>query len=245
MASSPKSPQDERPALRWIHLGRQRYRPVLERQLEQWEAVRDERATDTIFTVEHEPVITLGKRATDGDVLLSEDDLRTRGIDLVRTDRGGEATWHGPGQLVLYPIIHVTRAGLGASDLVRGLADEIRKWLATIGIACAWDNEHPGLWVAPKPDAPLMERSPAKITAVGMKIQSGVSRHGAALNVSNDLSPWALFVPCGMPHARATSVQKEAPEQPTALEPIARVIVHGFAERFGYQVVEDDNDEGR
>lgn len=238
MASSPNpiaSEGSER-RLTWIHLGRRSYRPVLELQMERWGHVRDGLCADTIFTVEHEPVITLGKRASESDVLLSEEALRERGVDLIRIDRGGEATYHGPGQLVIYPIIHTTRWGLGASDLVRGLSCVIQEWLASLSIEAKWDNEHPGLWVPPAdPSNPFL--GAAKITAVGMKIQSGVSRHGAAVNLTTSLDAWSLFVPCGMPGARSTSVQVELQDRavPT-MDEAAERIVEGFAKRFAFEL---------
>lgn len=202
--------------------------------MERWAQVRDGLIEDTIFTVEHEPVITLGKRASESDILISPEALQAQGIELIRIDRGGEATYHGPGQLVIYPILHTTRWELGASDLVRGLAGVIQRWLQDLGIASEWDSEHPGLWVSAgsHPLAP----SPAKITAVGMKIQSGVSRHGAAVNLSTALDAWSLFVPCGMPGARSTSVLAEAPDRLPDLDDAAHAIVHAFAERFGFTI---------
>lgn len=239
MASSANPEGTSVRPLRWVHLGRCEYRHALTLQMERWEAVRDGHAPDTIFTVEHLPVITLGKRAADSDILVDEATLQAQGIDLIRIDRGGEATWHGPGQLVIYPIIHTTRLGIGASDLVRGLADVIRSYLESLGVHSAWDNEHPGLWVTPPDHATNPWATPAKITAVGMKIQSGVSRHGAALNLYNDLHAWSLFVPCGMPTARSTSVRNELPRDTTSIESASEAIVQRFAERFHFHIEEE------
>lgn len=232
MPSSPKTPPLDEAAdapaprlLRWVHLGRLPYHAALDLQLAQWEAVRDGQATDTIFSVEHDPVITLGRRAKDEDVLLSEDALRARGIDLVRIDRGGEATWHGPGQLVLYPIIHVQKHGIGVSDLVRALAGAIRETLQTYAIDAQWSNEHPGLWVEDR-----------KIAAVGMRIQSGVSRHGAALNVDAGLDAYSLIVPCGMPGSLVTSMAAERGEG-ADLQVLARAIIPRLAARFGFTLI--------
>src|SRR5690625_5784901 len=94
--------------------------------------------------------------------------------DLV--DRGGEATWHGPGQLVLYPILHIQEQEIFVSDLVRGLAGCIRDYLQSHAIESHWDDDHPGIWVDDR-----------KIAAVGMRIQRGVSRHGAALNLTTEI----------------------------------------------------------
>lgn len=211
--------------LRWVHLGRLPYHDALALQLAQWEGVRDGTATETVFSVEHDPVITLGRRGKDEDVLLSEAALRLRGVELVRIDRGGEATWHGPGQLVLYPIIHVQKHNIGVSDLVRGLAASIREELAERGIDAVWNNEHPGLWVDDR-----------KIAAVGMRIQGGVSRHGAALNVDAGLDGYALIVPCGMPGSKVTSMLAETGRS-EALETLAGAIIPRLAARFGFALV--------
>lgn len=222
MPSSPKNEPPSRGVLRWQHLERVAYRDALAMQMECWEERRDLQRPDHLFTLEHPPVITLGRRAKDEDVLLSSDALEQRGIDLVRIDRGGEATWHGPGQLVLYPIIHVGAHEIGVSDLVRGLAACVREFLADLGIESAWSNEHPGIWVGDK-----------KIAAVGMRIQTGVSRHGAALNLSSALDAYSVIVPCGMPGSQVTSVLHElghAPSIATAAEAIAQ----RFAARFGF-----------
>lgn len=222
----PSSPNDipSRGVLRWQHIERVAYRDALDMQMQCWEERRDSRRPDHLFTLEHHPVITLGRRAKDEDVLLSPEALQQRGIDLVRIDRGGEATWHGPGQLVLYPIIHVGQHEIGVSDLVRGLSACIRDFLADLGIESEWSNEHPGIWVEDR-----------KIAAVGMRIQSGVSRHGAALNLSSALDAYSAIVPCGMPGGKVTSVLQElghTPSLPTAAEAIAQL----FAARFGFSL---------
>ena len=192
--------------------------------METWERRRDGLVPDTIFTLEHDPVITLGKRAKESDVLVSEEALAQRGVDLVRVDRGGEATWHGPGQLVLYPIVHVAEHEIGVSDLVRGLAGAVTDYLRTFDIDAGWSNEHPGVWVDEQ-----------KIAAVGMRVQSGVSRHGAALNLHTATDAYSIIVPCGMPQAGVTSIFAELGRAPT-LEEAAEAVVHRFTEKFGFDV---------
>lgn len=223
MPSSPKQPE-ARGALHWQHLSRIAYRDALARQMQCWEERRDHLGPDTIFTLEHDSVITLGKRAKETDVLLSPEALAARGIDLVRIDRGGEATWHGPGQLVLYPIIHIDAHKIGVSDLVRGLAGAIRDFLEDLGLESAWSNEHPGIWVGD-----------SKIAAVGMRIQSGVSRHGAALNLNAALDAYSAIVPCGMPQSKVTSVLHELGHAPS-IATAAEAITQRFAERFGFDL---------
>lgn len=221
MPSSRKTPA--RGELQWIHLGRIPYREALELQLQRSKARIEGTAPDTIFTLEHDPVITLGKRAKDSDVLLSRDALAAQGIDVVNVDRGGEATWHGPGQLVLYPIIHIREQEIFVSDLVRGLAGSIRAYLADHQIETKWGDEHPGVWVDDR-----------KIAAVGMRIQRGVSRHGAALNLTTAQDAFRVIVPCGLPEFGVTSVQHETGESVAILD-AADDISARFAKHFGFE----------
>lgn len=220
MPSSHKTPN--RGELQWIHLGRIPYRDALELQLQRSNARIKGAVPDTIFTLEHDPVITLGKRAKDSDVLLSPDALAAQGIDLVNVDRGGEATWHGPGQLVLYPIIHIREQEIFVSDLVRGLSGCIVDYLAAHDVDSTWDNEHPGIWVEDR-----------KIAAVGMRIQRGVSRHGAALNLTTAQDAFRVIVPCGLPEFGVTSLQHETGESVTILD-AAEAITARFAKHFGF-----------
>lgn len=220
MPSSRNTPN--RGTLQWIHLGRIPYRDALELQLQRSKARVEGTVPDTIFTLEHDPVITLGKRAKDSDVLLSRDALAAQGIDVVNVDRGGEATWHGPGQLVLYPIIHIREQEIYVSDLVRGLSGCIRDYLNAHDVDSTWDDEHPGIWVEDR-----------KITAVGMRIQRGVSRHGAALNLTTAQDAFRVIVPCGLPEFGVTSLQHETGESVT-IRDAADDITARFATHFGF-----------
>ncbi|TVR04200.1 MAG: lipoyl(octanoyl) transferase [Deltaproteobacteria bacterium] len=209
MAAAPQLPLDR--LLDVVEWGRIPYREAMRRQRERWEAVRTERAAPALFLLEHDPVITLGRRASEDHLRLGRTQLAAQGIEVIETDRGGEATYHGPGQLTLYAVLPVQRMKLGAADLVRLLAAAIRSTLEDLDIHAPYDPERPGLWVG--------DGEGRKICAVGMRIQRGVSLHGAAVNVSTRLEAFSLFVPCGMPEATATSILAEtgsAPE-PAAL----------------------------
>lgn len=177
------------------HLGRIRYREALALQQAIHESVVVGTLPEHVLTLEHEPVITLGRRGTMDDLLVDRALLDARGIDVVVTDRGGEVTWHGPGQLVVYALVDARGRGLGPSDLVRRLAAAVSAELAELGVDATWDAEHPGLWA-----------QGAKIAAVGMRVTRGVSLHGVAVNLTTPLDAFTLFVPCGMPGARATSI---------------------------------------
>lgn len=226
MPSSNNRPS--RGPLHWIHLGRIAYRDALDIQMQRSRARKEGRVPDTLFTLEHDPVITLGKRAKDSDVLVSEDGLKAQGIDLVHVDRGGEATWHGPGQLVLYPIIHIQEQEIYVSDLVRGLAGCIREYLESHQIHSRWDNDHPGIWVEDR-----------KIAAVGMRIERGVSRHGAALNLNTAQDAFSVIVPCGLPEFGVTSVAQESGEN-ISIESASHDLSARFAAHFGFERIAVD-----
>lgn len=147
---------------------------------------------ETLLLVEHDPVITLGRSARAEHVHLTDAELARRGIDRIRATRGGDVTYHGPGQLVGYPIVRL-RSGVVAH--MTAMARAVAALLAPLGIDARWRRDAPGLWVGD-----------AKICAFGVHVHQRVAVHGFALNVATDLSAFDLIVPCGMPGARATSI---------------------------------------
>lgn len=208
--------------LAWSHLGRERWRVTWGRQLAAWQSVQDGSGPERVFTLEHEPVITVGRRGSLDDLRVTPDMLRARGVDLIGTNRGGELTYHGPGQLVVYAIVACVRRNLFPADLVRSLAGAVGDVLDELGVATVYDDARPGLW-----------HDGAKVAAVGMRISRGVSLHGAAVNVTTDLDAFSLFVPCGLPDAATTSLQRVLGEAPTIPELGARV-AQRFAARLGF-----------
>ena len=206
-----------RPA-RHVEWGRVGYEAAFQRQKEHWEAVRDGREDDTIFTLEHDPVITLGRRGSNDDLLIPRDALAARGVEVFQSDRGGELTYHGPGQLVVYPIIHIKERGIHVGDLVRGLAAAVATVIREdYGVESEYDGDRPGLWA-----------DGAKIAAVGMRISRGVSMHGTALNVTTNLDAFSLFVPCGLPDASTTSLSALG-HCPASIPSIGRRVAETFA----------------
>ncbi len=221
-----------RASVQHLHLGRIRYALASERQHARWDDVREERASEAIFTLEHDPVITLGRRGNEADIRLSPEVLSARGIDVVRTDRGGQVTYHGPGQLVIYPVLAVRDRGIHAGDLVRGVAACVQRCLARLDIHAAYDTDAPGLWV-----------NGAKIAAVGMRISRGVSMHGVAINLTTELSAFDIFVPCGMPDARATSVAEQLVDSARPVPPLrdfGREVVDELAAHFSLSITRED-----
>ena len=178
---------------------------------------------DTLLTLEHDAVLTLGKNAEDGHVLASPRELRRRGIEVLRVERGGEVTYHGPGQLVAYPILRLGDRGILVRPLVRALEDAMIETCAAFGVEATRRDGHPGGWV--------MEagRPPRKIGALGIRIERGVSYHGIALNVDPDLRDFELIDPCGMPGLVSTSIAEELGR---TAEPPTTEVVHRAAEVF-------------
>ncbi len=151
-----------------------------------------------LLLLQHPHVYTLGRRGSDTDILVSADALRKLDADVYHTDRGGEATYHGPGQIVGYPILDLRVAGLGPLAYVRALERVIISTLAELGIHATSEGRPTGVWV-----------DDAKIAAIGVRVSRGVTMHGFALNVNLDLSYFNHIVPCGMPDATVTSVSEQ------------------------------------
>jgi lipoyl(octanoyl) transferase len=155
------------------------------------------RAGDTLLLLEHDPVFTLGRNARREHVLLPEDQLRARGFDVFETGRGGDVTYHGPGQLVGYPILDLSPDRRDVHRYVRDLEEVMIRVCADYGVAASRVTSLTGAWVGPE-----------KIGAIGVRIARWVTSHGFAFNVSNDLSPFGLIVPCGIRERGVTSLER-------------------------------------
>ncbi len=182
---------------------------------------------ESLALLEHPPVFTLGARGNREHLLATPDVLAARGAAVVPTDRGGDITFHGPGQLVAYPILDVRGRSLGAATYVRRLEAVIIDTLAAFGITAERVEGRPGVWV-----------EDAKIAAIGVRISRGISRHGLALNVSTDLEWFGQIVPCGIPNAEVTSMDRLLAEAPPMRE-VEDAMVAAFERAFGVRVVED------
>ena len=182
---------------RLLDLGFRPYREVWDLQHEIHARVAEGRQTDTWIFVEHSPVITLGRAAKQQHVLLSPELLAARGVDVVKIERGGDVTYHGPGQLVVYPILRLPRFR-EIVPLVRRLEGAVIDACAQFGIAAERWTEHAGVWVGRN-----------QICAFGLAVQRMTSLHGLALNVSTDLTYDQLITPCGLPDRGITSMSAE------------------------------------
>jgi lipoate-protein ligase B len=178
---------------------------------------------DLLLVLEHPPVYTKGKRTEPADLPMGEDWYRAQGIDVCETDRGGRVTYHGPGQLVAYPIMAVERV----ADFVHTMEKAIVAALGDEGIeAEVRATPFTGVWVTGSAS------QEAKIASIGVRLCGGVTTHGLAVNVDNDLQPFEWIVPCGIDHVRMTSVSKETGSVPS-LPCFRKRMAWRFAEAFG------------
>jgi lipoyl(octanoyl) transferase len=188
--------------VRW--LGRMAYREAWDLQHELVAARASGAIPDQLLLLEHPAVLTLGRNADEAHVKATPEALETRGIELIRVERGGEVTYHGPGQLVAYPILALADRGLLLRPFVRALEAALVETCAAFGVHAARRDGHPGCWVDPE------GTSPRKVGALGVRIERGVSYHGIALNVAPDLADFELIDACGMPGVVSTSIAREA-----------------------------------
>jgi lipoyl(octanoyl) transferase len=183
---------------------------------------------DQLLLLEHPAVLTLGRHSDPAHILATDETLRARVIAVERVERGGEVTYHGPGQLVAYPILKLHERDLLLRPLVRALEAALVATCAAHGVGAARRDGHPGCWV--DPDGP----APRKIGALGLRVERGVSYHGIALNVTVDLADFELIDACGMPGVVSTSIARELGELDAApttasVERAARIFARAFA----------------
>ena len=213
-------------------LGRTDYRDGLALQKRLAAARADGAIPDQLLLLEHPAVLTLGRSSDPAHVRADEPTLARRGIEVVRVERGGEVTYHGPGQLVAYPIVRLADRGLMVRLLVRALVDALVVTCTTLGVAADRRDGHPGCWCDPD------GADPRKIGALGLRIERGVTYHGIALNVTVDLADFDLIDPCGMPGVPSTSIARElgdAGATPTtaSVERAGRIFATAFAAELG------------
>lgn len=193
-------------------------------QLRLHKEVSEGRRPDTLLLVEHPHVYTLGRRGLESDILIDAEALENLGIEVHHTDRGGEVTYHGPGQLVGYPILNLRRWGGGPLKYVRALERVLIETLAEFGVLAESEGHPTGVWVGDR-----------KIAAIGVKVSRRVTTHGFALNVCPDLPFFDHIVPCGMPDAGVTSLSLEVGKTVPVGEVIP-IAVEKFGAVFGLRV---------
>ncbi|HBG78481.1 MAG TPA: octanoyltransferase [Phycisphaerales bacterium] len=181
-----------------IDCGLKDYQSVLVMQKKTVKDLQTGAGSDTVFIVEHPPVITLGARSSANKLLEDSETIKNAGIEIVEIRRGGGTTAHNPGQLVIYPIINLKNRSLGVSDFVHLLEKIGIELLAELGVKCETIKSLPGLWTGEK-----------KIASIGVQVKKWITFHGIAINISNDLSIFDLIVPCGLDNVIMTSAEKQ------------------------------------
>jgi lipoyl(octanoyl) transferase len=215
-------------------LGRIAYREAWDRQKALLEGRVADEIGDQLLLLEHDAVLTLGRQADESHVLARPSELRRRGIEVIRVERGGEVTYHGPGQLVAYPIVKLGGRGLLVRPLVQALEAAMIETCAALGVEAYRRDGHPGCWVGGAGGGEAATRPPRKIGALGLRIERGVSYHGIALNVDSDLRDFELIDPCGEPGLVSTSIAEELGR--TAEPPTTEAVERAgwfFAAAFG------------
>ena len=206
----------------WVcQLGAVRYQQAVEIQQRIRERRQAGELPDTLLLLEHPPVYTRGRRSGESELPLGEDFYRAQGIEVIETDRGGRITYHGPGQLVGYPIMRID----DVHRYLRTMEDAILATLAAEGVRGRSRHDegidYTGVWV--------QER---KIASIGVHVSRGVTTHGFAVNVENDLEPFSWVVACGLPDVRMTSLADEA-AQAEGIHCFRKRIAHSFCEAHG------------
>lgn len=209
-----------------LTIGRISYADGLELQRRLVHEVQEGRRPDTLLLLEHTPVITLGRGAHVEHLLRSPQWLAEHGVDLFEAGRGGDVTFHGPGQIVGYPILDLNRHGRDLHAYLRRLEQVLTGALARFGISAFTRPGLTGVWVGEG------EAQPRKIAAIGIRAQKWVSSHGFALNVNTDLTGFSYIVPCGLHGQPVTSMAIELGRE-LDLAVVAGAILERFAAEFG------------
>jgi lipoate-protein ligase B len=216
--------EDGRTRVETYWLGSVPYREAWDLQQRLVDAVRRQDRPDSLLLVEHPHVFTMGRRATSEHLLWDEAERARRGVEVVWVDRGGDVTYHGPGQLVGYPILDLRRHGADVLLHLRKLEDSLIRYLGAGGIAAERVPDYTGVW-----------SGGAKVAAIGVKLDGSVTSHGFALNLTADLDYFRGIVPCGIEDKPVTTVERLGGGA-VAVADAARAFTPHFAEVFGTRV---------
>lgn len=160
--------------------------------------LEDRERPDIFIFTEHSPVFTLGQRGGLGSLMVGEEFVKRQGVDIVQTERGGDITYHGPGQLVVYPVVHLREAGLSVKEYVHSLEEVMIACAADFGVTAGRDQRNRGIWVGDN-----------KVGSIGIRIRHSVAFHGLALNVTIDFKHFNWIQPCGLSGVGVTSLGRE------------------------------------
>jgi lipoyl(octanoyl) transferase len=221
------------PAVALVNLGRLDYATTLALQQQVCTLRQQGQVDDVLLLVEHPPVLTLGRNAQRQHIVAGSELLARRGITVFETNRGGDVTYHGPGQLVGYPILNLRgfTPPIGIVDYLRKLEEVLIRACADYGVLTQRAAGRAGVWTMPGGSVPEK-----KIAALGVHVARGVTTHGFALNVSTDLHDFELIVPCGIRDRGVTSMEAEADPAPS-LEEMANAVARHFGRVLERQVV--------
>jgi lipoate-protein ligase B len=206
-------------------LGRTRYAEAWKRQQQIFDLRHHGLVGDILLLNEHEHVYTIGKAGDDNHLLASDDELRQGGVDVFHIDRGGDITYHGPGQLVGYPILDLNLYGADIHRYLRGLEEVLIRALGDFGIEGEREDGMTGVWVKGE-----------KIAALGVKVSRWITMHGFALNVNTDLSRFSRIIPCGIFHKGVTSMERLL-GQTVSTDDVKRSVAEAFAEVFACETI--------
>ena len=209
----------------FIDLGFADYKKVWDLQKETHLKLQQSRSTDVIYddvvyTVQHNHVYTLGKTGSRDHILISDDEMTSKGISYYEIDRGGDITYHGPGQLVVYPILDLNNYYKDTHRYLRDLEETVILTLKEIGIDAKREEEFTGVWVGEE-----------KICAIGIKVSKWIAMHGIAFNINTDLSYFDKIIPCGIFHKGVTSIEKIT-EEKADFEKIKEIYINNFKKVF-------------
>ena len=222
------------PKKKWhcIELPQTEYRAACKLQTDLVAARKDNILdTDVVLLVEHPPVFTLGRRGGLENLTVSEDFLKDRGIPIIQVERGGDITFHGPGQLVIYPIVDLKSARLGVVDYVEMLEEVVIRVVADWGITGERNLLNRGMWVGNR-----------KLASVGVAVRRGISFHGVALNVNLSLDPFTWINPCGLKGIGVTSLEKELGGS-LSMDPVRKAVKRHGEDVFGVELVTTEIEE--
>jgi lipoate-protein ligase B len=230
----------------FIDLGLLEYKRALDLQVQTRDSkINHPLLEDKIFFVEHPSVFTLGKRGGEENLSVSKEFLSNKNIDVVQTDRGGNITYHGPGQAVMYPVVDLEKNKIKVREFVYGLEEIMKLTALDFNIDAGRNKKNHGIWVGN-----------SKIGSVGISIKKGISIHGLAMNINLDLDPFAWINPCGLTDVSMTSIEKEM-EKPVRDNPhglsnhkesnkvrmdrIKKAFIKYFSSIFNYSIIKNND----
>lgn len=216
--------------MQWAYLGVVPYGQALDLQHQLVEAHKRGAGEDTFLLLQHPPVLTLGRRAQETNIIASPEFLAKQGIEVFKVERGGDVTYHGPGQLVGYPLLDLKHFQLDVGWYVRSLADVLVRTLRDFGVAGVYRAEQPGVWIGDE-----------KIAAIGAHITrhegSWITSHGFAFNVNPNMQHWQLIIPCGIADKGVASLANLLKRDISVEEVMPHVVRH-FGDVFGVEMRE-------